>query len=43
MVKSQRMRWVGHVASMGEECIQGFGRKTLTKEIIRNSWTEVEG
>jgi hypothetical protein len=30
VIKSRRMRWVGHVASMGgkERCIQGFGRET---------------
>jgi hypothetical protein len=28
MIKSRRMRWVWHVACMGEECMQGFDRKT---------------
>jgi hypothetical protein len=23
-IKSRRMRWVGHVARMGEKCLQGF-------------------
>jgi len=29
-IKCRRMRWAGHVASMGEEerCIQGFGGET---------------
>jgi hypothetical protein len=25
--KSRRMRWVGHMACMGEESVQGFGGK----------------
>jgi hypothetical protein len=31
VIKSRRMRWAGHVASMGgkERCIQGFGRGNL--------------
>jgi hypothetical protein len=28
MMKLRRLRWVGHVARMVEELIQGFGRKT---------------
>jgi len=29
MIKSRRMRWVGHVAhGRGERCIQGFGGET---------------
>jgi hypothetical protein len=28
MIKSRRMRWAGHVARMGQECIQNYGRKT---------------
>ena len=29
VITSRRMRWVGHVASMGEErCIQGFDGET---------------
>jgi hypothetical protein len=35
-IKSRRMRWVEHVACMGEECVQGFGgkarRKTTTEK-----------
>ena len=27
VIKS-RMRWAGHVARMGESCIQGFGEET---------------
>jgi hypothetical protein len=26
VIKSRKMRWAGHVARMGERCIQGFGR-----------------
>ena len=28
VIKSRRMRWVGHVAHMGERCIQGFRGET---------------
>ena len=28
VTKSIRMRWAGHVARMGERCIQGFGGET---------------
>jgi hypothetical protein len=31
-IKSRRMRWVGHVAHMGEECVQGFDGKATTKD-----------
>jgi hypothetical protein len=31
-IKSRRMRWVGHVACMGEECVQGFNGKVRRKE-----------
>ena len=31
VIKSRRMRWVGHVACMGERCIQGFGGETWGK------------
>jgi hypothetical protein len=31
-IKSRRMRWVGHMARMGEECVQGFDGKTRRKE-----------
>jgi hypothetical protein len=31
-IKSRRMRWAGHVACMGEECIQGFYEKARRKE-----------
>ena len=27
VIKPRRMRWAGHVARMGERCVQGFGRK----------------
>ena len=28
VIKSRRMRWVGHVASMEESCVHGFGGET---------------
>jgi hypothetical protein len=28
VIKSRRMRWTGHVARMGERCLQGFGWET---------------
>jgi hypothetical protein len=28
MIKLRRMRWVRHVALMGERCVQGFGGET---------------
>ena len=28
VIKSRRMRWAGHVARMGERCMQGFGGET---------------
>jgi hypothetical protein len=31
-MKSRQMRWAGHVACMGEESVQGFGRKVRRKE-----------
>jgi hypothetical protein len=31
-IKSRRMRWAGHVARMGEECVQGFDGKARRKE-----------
>jgi hypothetical protein len=38
-IKSMRMRWVGHVACMGEESVQCFGGK-----VRRNSFhLEVQG
>ena len=27
-IKSRRIRWVGHVALMGEMCIKDFGKET---------------
>ena len=32
VIKSERMRWVGHVACMGERCIQDFGVETGGKK-----------
>jgi hypothetical protein len=31
-IKSRRMRWAGHVARMGEECVQSFDGKARRKE-----------
>jgi hypothetical protein len=28
VIKSRRLRWAGHVAHMGERCIQDFGGET---------------
>jgi hypothetical protein len=35
--KSRRMRWVGHVARMGEKSVQGFGGKARRKETTRKT------
>jgi hypothetical protein len=35
-IKSRRMRWAGHVARMGEECVQGFDGKARRKD---STWT----
>jgi hypothetical protein len=32
-IKTRRMRWVGHVAHMGEECVRGFDEKARMKDI----------
>jgi len=39
VIKSRRMRWVGHVARMGEgkSCVQGFGGETWRKETTRET------
>ena len=31
VIKGTRLMWNGHVARIGERCIQGFGEKTLRK------------
>jgi hypothetical protein len=31
-IKSRRMRWVGHMARMGEESVQGFGGEARRKD-----------
>jgi hypothetical protein len=33
-MKSRRLRWAGHVARMGEECVQSFGGKGRRKETV---------
>jgi hypothetical protein len=44
-LKSRRMRWVGHVAHIGEEeeCIEDFGGKARRKENTRKTQMLVEG
>ena len=43
-IKSRRTRWAGHVARMGERCVQGFGggktegRRTLWRP--RRRWED---
>jgi hypothetical protein len=32
VIKSRRMRWAGHVARMGEMCLQGFGWEARREE-----------
>jgi hypothetical protein len=42
-IKSRRMRWAGHVACMGEECVQGFDGKARRKVplgIPRRRWED---
>jgi hypothetical protein len=39
MIKSRRMKWVGHVARMGEECILDIGGKARRKETTRKTKT----
>jgi hypothetical protein len=31
-ITSRRMRWAGHMARMGEECVQGIDGKAARKE-----------
>jgi hypothetical protein len=38
-IKSRRMRWAGHVACMGEKCVQRFGGKARRKESTRKNET----
>jgi hypothetical protein len=35
-IKSRRMRWAGHVARVGEECVQGFGGKAKRKDFLKD-------
>jgi hypothetical protein len=37
MIKSRRKKWAGHVAGMGEECMQDFGGKARTNDTTRNT------
>jgi hypothetical protein len=32
VIKPRRMRWAGHVARMGERCLQGFGWEDRRQE-----------
>ena len=44
VIISRRMRWVAHVARMGEErCIHGFGRETLVKKIAWKTKSSMGG
>jgi hypothetical protein len=36
-MKSRRMRWAGHVAHMGEECVHSYGGKARRKETTRKT------
>jgi hypothetical protein len=43
VIKSRRMRWAGHVARMGERCLQGFGCKPEGKRPLgrpRRMWED---
>jgi hypothetical protein len=43
-IKLRIMRWAGHVARTGEECVQGFDRKTRRKRPLerpRRRWEDV--
>jgi hypothetical protein len=43
-MKSMRIRWAGHVASMGKErSVQGFGGKTRRKETTRRTEALIGG
>jgi hypothetical protein len=35
MIMSERMRWAGYIAYVGEECVQSFDKKTWRKEGTR--------
>jgi hypothetical protein len=35
-IKSRRMRWVGHMARMGDETVQGFGGKARRKDHLED-------
>jgi hypothetical protein len=42
-IKSRRLRWVGHVAHMGEECVQEFDWKPEGKRPLgrpRHRWED---
>ena len=32
MIETRKLRWAGHVARMGEMCVQGFSGETWGKE-----------
>jgi hypothetical protein len=42
-IKSRRMRWVGHLARMGEECVQGFDGKARRKATIWKTMAYIGG
>jgi len=42
VIKSRGMRWAGHVASMGERCIQGFcGGKLKERDYLKDPGVDV--
>jgi hypothetical protein len=43
MIKSRRIRWVGHVARIGEAFIWDNGGKAGRKETTRKTKTQVDG
>ena len=43
VIKSKRMRWSGHVARVGETCIEGFGEKPMGRRSLgrqRRRWED---
>jgi hypothetical protein len=42
-IESRSMRWTGHVACMGEECVQGFDGKAIRKDTTLNTKASMGG
>jgi hypothetical protein len=40
VIKSRRMRWAGHVARVGEGCLQGFGWEKRPLGRTRHRWED---